>query len=173
MSDVRQLSDDSLMRCAGHAGRNLIALAILATILSALMAVFAGVAVLFEPKVAFVALPFLFITVGYWLLAIAAETRQPNGRHHCNAGSFVPNCASIAGFVVGFVRSNGDRGHGALLGGVIALLIVAILARSRTVLLELRKARALEPEILERLAPAAICVSSVARASLSGALAST
>jgi hypothetical protein len=139
MSNVRQLSDDSLMQCASHAGRNLIALAILATIASAAVTAFAGVAVFSEPKVAFVALPFLFVTAGYWLLAIAARRGNPAAVTVVMVVLSVQIAISIAGFVIGFVRTNGNSGHGALLGGVIALLIVAVLARSRTVLLELRK----------------------------------
>lgn len=142
MSKIQQMTDQELLQRAGHAGRNLIALAILGSLF--LLFIFAFVCLSPPSEVGMAGLMVLVIAAawpcGLWLLAIAARRGNPTAVGVVMAIMALQVLLSIAGFVLMTVRHM-DTGEGSphLLFPLIGIIVIATLAGSRNVLLEMKK----------------------------------
>lgn len=136
MSRVQELTDDALMQSAGNAGRNLSALAILATIL----AVFCAIFCVLEPRspIWWSALPLILTAVSYWMLAVAAKRGNPSAVSVVIVVMAIQLIFSLISMCVA-AAVTGSNGQSNIIGIIIAILIISALAKSRTVLLEMKK----------------------------------
>src|SRR5262249_43195405 len=135
---MSNLTDEKLLKRAGNAGRNLFALASLATV----AAIGLGVLTFLVKEAPWVtgvmAAILALIAAGYWVLAVAARRGNPNA-----VGTVL--VIAVVGFVLSLVSSgvaSARKGTGFEPNGsglVIPILVILALASSRKVLLELRE----------------------------------
>ena len=151
MSKIETLTDDELLKWSGHAGRNLIALAILMT-LSAILLILP--AILLERENAHVpirsgtdllsAFAWVFPLVlslaaaGLWTLAVAARRGNPTSVGIVLVVLFFQVLLALIGFVISFIQQNQQPNVG-IVGVLIGLAVVAAVAKSRNVLIEMKK----------------------------------
>lgn len=137
---MSKLTDDKLIKRATHAGRNLSVLAILASF-GAIGLVVA--AILAKEKALLMAIPaatLILITIGYWVLAVAAKRGNPS-----SVGSVIVVMIlqfTLALVAYGITTARTDAGADAQVnmpGLIIPILVIIALVSSRNVLLELKK----------------------------------
>jgi hypothetical protein len=130
------ISDELLKRRARYGGRNVTGLAILATILAA----FSLLAISFAKTAdgIWFLLPLPFMALAYWLVAIAARRGSPLALNFVLGVLAVQFLVSIVGQVAAYVVT-GRSLSSQLFLTIIPLLVIAVLARNRTDLIELRR----------------------------------
>jgi hypothetical protein len=141
MTAMNRLSDEQLLARASHAGRNLIALAILATLCSIVIIV-AEIGQVLSPRSATESLPIVSIltilwTVGLWMLATAARRGNPTAVGFVMVVASAMLLISVASLVLVAVRDI-QRAQLMWWQPLIPLLVLLVLARSRDVLRELK-----------------------------------
>ena len=128
MSKVQLLPDDTLMRLAGNAARNLTVVAILITILAVAAAIFSGLAILSEPTpflYLLSAVPLLIAAAGCWMLVVAAKRGNATSVTIVIGVLSLQVLLSVAGYCLGMVRS-ADVSPASLVGAVVAVLVAAV-----------------------------------------------
>ena len=138
MSGIRELTDEALLQRASHAGRNMIALAILGTLaaLAILAFLFAPGGTLRAPVLASSAACVACVT-GLWMLAIAARRGSPTSVGIILGVMALQLVVSVVGYVMAMMRANNDAA-GTLWYIIIGIAIIAALSRSQNVLIEMR-----------------------------------
>jgi hypothetical protein len=130
------VSDEKLLQRARYGGRNITALAILAT----LVAVFSFLAIPFAKTGDLILFLLIFpcVAVAFWMLAIAARRGNALSLNFVLGVLTLQFLVSIVGEVVAYVVSGGKIPM-QLVFIIIPLLVIAVLARNRADLLELRR----------------------------------
>ena len=130
--------DEKLLKRAGHAGRNLLVLAVLATLGAVALVAAAVLAKGFHGVTSVLAATITLIAAGYWVLALAARRGNPNAVGVVIVAMVLQICLALvsSGIAAARTHSNFQPPVGGL---VIPILVLAALASSRKVLLELKQ----------------------------------
>lgn len=135
---VANAIDEKLLKRAQHAGRNLSVLAILATLGAIALIAAALFAKGIHGVMAVLATTITLIAAGYWLLALAARRGNPNAVGVVIVAMVLQICLALISSGVTAARTNtGFQQPGA--GLFIPILVLAALASSRKVLLQLKE----------------------------------
>jgi heme/copper-type cytochrome/quinol oxidase subunit 4 len=142
-SNVRELTDEALFQRAGHAGRNMIAIAILGTL--AVLAI--GAFVFIPTGQSPVPWPFVagFAAVvvcvaGLWILAVAANRGDPTSVAIVMGVMSVQVVIAVIGYSLSMAMADQNDGNPANLGfTIVGIAIIVALANSRNVLVELKR----------------------------------
>ena len=144
MSKVRNLSDEVLLQHAGHAGRNMIAVAILGTLAALAIGSFVFIPGDKSPLSGLFLGGFAAVVAcvaGLWILAVAANRGDPASVAIVMGVMGVQVVIAVIGYVMSMtmLRQN-DAGNAANFWFVIVgIAIIAALAKSRDVLVELKR----------------------------------
>jgi hypothetical protein len=135
---MSKLTDDTLIKRATHAGRNLSILAILASLGAVglvVVLVLARDTALLIASVFSVAL--VVIATGYWLLAVAAKRGNPSSVGTVIAVMVLQLTLTLVTYGIAAAKGGANEQPNAL-GSVIPILVIIALVNSRNVLIELR-----------------------------------
>jgi hypothetical protein len=154
---VSSLSDEQLLKRAGHAGRNLGALAALGTLLTVVLVVAAMVARDAWPQVLCLPAGACAIAAGYWVLMVAAKRGEPVSV--TVALILTALHLAVGGVMVGLIASRNPELAGRNAAHlVVPIVVLLVLAASRKDLVEIRK-RGLSEKAFPGAAPAGrLCV---------------
>ena len=135
---VTNASDEKLLKSAGHAGRNLSVLAILATVGAMALIAAALFAERMHGLMAVLATTILLIAAGYWVLALAARRGNPNAVGVVIVAMALQICLALISAGAAAARNNGTF-QVPIGGSFIPILVLVALASSRKVLLQLKE----------------------------------
>ena len=135
---VAKLSDEKLVKQATYAGRNLGGLAGLALLVT--VGLFVGGCVAGEARMSLLLMALCsgVLCAGYWCLAVAGRRGNPHGVTGVLILFLISLLLNVASFLFLSIKG-GDLEMTSTPGVIILLLVVAALASSRSVLLELSK----------------------------------